>query len=79
MSHEIDGLIKDVLALDADQRAIVANAIFDSFDEDQVDNDVDDEWVAVATQRLEEMRSGAVELIDADEHYSRLRASLEQR
>lgn len=39
-------------------------------------SEVDATWRAEATRRLAEVREGAVELVDADEHYARLRASL---
>ncbi len=39
-------------------------------------SDVDAAWRAEASRRLAEVRAGAVELVDADEHYARLRASL---
>ncbi|WP_256837796.1 addiction module protein [Ornithinimicrobium faecis] len=38
--------------------------------------EVEAAWRAEATRRLAEVRSGAVELVDADEHYARLRAAL---
>lgn len=39
-------------------------------------SEVDATWRAEATRRLAEVREGAVELVDAGEHYARLRASL---
>lgn len=69
-------MIRDALALDADQRAVVANALFESLREAGDTGEVEAAWRAEATRRLAEVRAGAVELVDADEHYTRLRASL---
>lgn len=69
-------LIRDGLALDADQRAVVANLLLDSLHDASDTDEVDAAWRAEATRRLAEVRAGAVELVDADEHYARLRASI---
>lgn len=68
-------VIRDALALDADQRAVVANALLESLDSGDT-GEVDAAWRAEAARRLAEVRAGAVGLVDADEHYARLRASL---
>ena len=69
-------VIRDALALDADQRAVVANALLESLHDADDTGEVGAAWRAEATRRLAEVRAGAVELVDADEHYDRLRASL---
>jgi putative addiction module component (TIGR02574 family) len=69
-------LIRDGLALDPDQRAVVANALFESLHDAGDASEVDASWRAESTRRLAEVREGAVELLDADEHYERLRATL---
>ncbi|HLS16031.1 MAG TPA: addiction module protein [Beutenbergiaceae bacterium] len=76
MTPDTATLIRDGLALDADQRAVVANALLESLHDAGDTNDIDAAWRAEAAQRLAEIRAGAVELVDADEHYARLRASL---
>lgn len=76
MTPETATLIRDGLALDADERAVVANALLESLHAVSDANDVDAAWRITATQRLAEVRAGAVELVDADEHYDRLRSSL---
>lgn len=75
MAPDTATLIRDALALDADQRAVVANALLESFHGTGDTDEVDAAWHAEATRRLAEVRAGAVELVDADEHYARLRAS----
>jgi hypothetical protein len=69
-------VIRDGLALDADRRAVVANTLLESLHGAGDTSDVDAPWRAEAARRLAEVRAGAVELVDADEHYARLRASL---
>ena len=76
MSPNPATVIRDALALDADQRAVVANALLESFHDSGDTCEVDAAWSAEATRRLAEVRAGAVELVDADEHYARLRTSL---
>lgn len=76
MTPDTATLIRDGLALDADQRAVVANALLESLHDTGDTSEVDAAWRAEATRRLAEVRSCAVELVDADEHYDRLRASL---
>lgn len=76
MTSDPATLIRDALALDADQRAVVANALLESLREADDAGEVDAAWRAEAVRRLAEVRAGAVELVDADEHYARLRASL---
>lgn len=76
MTTDAATLIRDGLALDADQRAVVANALIESLHEVDDTSDVDVAWRAAATRRMDEVREGSVEPTDADEHYRRLRASL---
>lgn len=76
MASDPATVIRDALALDADQRAFVANALLESLRGEDGLEDVDAAWSAEATRRLSEVRAGAVEPVDADEHYASLRASL---
>lgn len=76
MAPDTEALIRDGLALDVDQRAVVANALLDSIRYADDASEVDDAWRVEVSSRLDEMRSGAVELIDADELFAELRASL---
>jgi putative addiction module component (TIGR02574 family) len=76
MAPDTAALIRDGLALDADQRAVVANALLESLHDAGSAGEVDAAWRAEAARRLAEVRAGAVEAADADEHYARLRASL---
>lgn len=57
-------------------RVAVANALLESFHDAGGTDEADAAWRAEATRRLAEIRTGAVELVDAVEDYARLRASL---
>jgi len=76
MAPETAALLRDALALDADQRAVVANTLLQSLHDAGDADEVDAAWCVEATRRLAEVRAGTVELTDADEHYARLRALL---
>lgn len=76
MASDAAALIREGLTLDADQRAVVANALLESLREAPDSREADDDWKAVAERRLVESRSGTAELVEADEHYAELRASL---
>ncbi|HMU36292.1 MAG TPA: addiction module protein [Marmoricola sp.] len=76
MAPDTASLIRDALALDADQRAVIANALIESFDRAGDPDEANAEWRAEVTRRLAEIRTGAADLVDADDHYARLRASL---
>lgn len=66
-------LIRHGLALDIDERTVVANALLESSSDT---DEVDDTWRVEVSKRLEEMRSGTTQSIDAAQHFARLRASL---
>ena len=76
MAPDIAAVIRDALALDADQRAIIANVLLESLYDAADTSEVDAVWRTEATRRLADIRAGAVDLVDANEHYARLRASL---
>lgn len=76
MAPNAAALLRDALALDADDRALVANALIESLHGTDDAGSIDAVWRVEATRRLAEARDGSVELVDADEHYARLRASL---
>jgi putative addiction module component (TIGR02574 family) len=76
MTPDTTTLIRDGLALDADERAVVANALLESLHDASDTGEVEAAWRAEATRRLADVRAGDVELVDADEHYDGLRASL---
>lgn len=76
VAQDTANLIRNALALDVDQRAVVANALLDSLHDADDTSGVNAAWRAEASRRLSDIRAGVVEVVDADEHYARLRASL---
>jgi putative addiction module component (TIGR02574 family) len=76
MATNTESLIRDALALDPDQRAVVANALLESLHDVGAHGDVSRAWRAEAARRLAELRNGSVQAVDADEHFDRLRNSL---
>ncbi|WP_461637634.1 addiction module protein [Leucobacter sp. BZR 635] len=61
-------LSREGRALGADQHAAVANALLESLHDIPEPREARDAWTAVAVRRLDEVRSGEVGLVDADEH-----------
>ncbi|MGC5628873.1 addiction module protein [Georgenia sp. Z1344] len=79
MARDTAGLIRDALALDVDQRAVVARALIESLEDASGVGESEEEWRDEAVRRLAEVRAGTVEAVEAlhaDEHHARLRASL---
>ncbi len=76
MTPDVAQVIREGLTLDADQRAQVVQALLDSLQEDAQDRNTVEEWRSEILLRLGEIRTNAVEAVNADEHYARLRASL---
>ncbi len=76
MAPDAETLIRDAFAIDVDQRAVITNAMLDSIHyATEKANKVNDAWRAEVSTQLDEMRSGAVALTDADEYFACLRAS----
>lgn len=76
MAPDPASLLRDALALDLDQRAVIVGVLLESLHDEGHSGEVDAAWHAEAVRRLTEVRDGAVEFVDPDEHYARLRASL---
>ncbi|QGN33944.1 addiction module protein [Microlunatus sp. Gsoil 973] len=79
MAPEAAELIKAGLALDPDERAVVANRLLASLHDDRGGEDqvaVDAAWRDEITRRLDEVLDGSVTPVDADEHYAQLRGRI---
>ncbi|MDJ1370857.1 addiction module protein [Gulosibacter molinativorax] len=76
MTPDTANFIREALTLDADQRAVVANVLIESLHEGPDTGEIDEAWHEEVNRRLTEVRDGSVELVDADDHYARLRDSL---
>lgn len=82
MSLNITEVEQALLALDQRDRAAVIQRGLRSLDADDgtsVPSDIDEAWRLELEQRIEEIESGAVELLDAGESHSQLRAELAAR
>ena len=73
MSIPVENITEAVLALPSDARALLADRLVESLDP-ITDEDVRASWVAEAARRLDEVRSGKVKTIPADEVLARIRA-----
>lgn len=65
-------LLKEVLLLPVEQRALLADTILRSLN--APDTDLDLIWAEEAKRRLEELRSGRVKAVPGDEVFQRVRA-----
>ena len=65
-------LLKEVLSLPVEQRALLADTILKSLNAPEAD--LDRIWVEEAKRRLEELRSGRVKAVPGDEVFQRVRA-----
>ncbi|NQW73674.1 MAG: addiction module protein [Actinobacteria bacterium] len=82
MAPEVSAVVEAVLALSPADRAAVAHQALLSLDSGDAAADqaeVDAEWRDVIGSRVDDVLAGQVDLVDADEHYARLRASLAAR
>lgn len=82
MTSDVAAVVEAVLALAPDERAAVAHRALLSLDSDDVVTDqaeVDAAWRVEIGSRVDGVLAGRVDLVDADEHYAQLRASLAAR
>jgi len=73
MAIPVEKIAEVALALPSDARALLADRLVESLDP-LTDEDVRDPWIAEALRRRDEVRSGEVKTIPADEVIARLRA-----
>ena len=76
MAIPVEKIAEVALALPSDARALLADRLVESLDP-LTDEDVRDQWIAEALRRRDEVRSGEVKTIPADEVIARLRALIE--
>jgi putative addiction module component (TIGR02574 family) len=63
-------LIAEAVSLPVEERAMVADSILRSLNAPE--SDIDRKWVAVAQQRLAELRSGQVKPIPGEQVFARV-------
>ena len=75
MSSNLDQLTADAMKLPLRDRVQLAQRLVSTLDE-EIATDIEALWFAEAERRLEELRSGPVEGIDADEAFRSAREAL---
>jgi putative addiction module component (TIGR02574 family) len=73
MTQETEQVLADALQLDADARALIAETLLESLD-DESDAEVFDAWRTEILRRAAELDSGAVTAVDGDQVIRELRA-----
>ena len=77
MSRAAAELLNEALKLPTEARAALADSLLDSLDE-QVDEDAEQAWRQEIQQRLQEIDSGAVELVSWPDAQRRLQSRLQR-
>jgi putative addiction module component (TIGR02574 family) len=77
MSSNLEQLTADAMKLPLRDRVQFAKRLVSTLD-DEVESGVEELWFAEADRRLEELRSGKVEGIDADEAFRSAREALKR-
>ena len=75
MSTRFDQIVADAMKLPLRDRVRLAQQLVSTID-DQTDTDVEGLWFDEAERRLEELHTGKVEGLDADEAFRRAREDL---
>jgi putative addiction module component (TIGR02574 family) len=82
MSSAEEAVFNEALALPAQSRACLADMLWESLPEDQLDVPVDAEigraWVEEARRRMQEVQAGKVALVPGEDVLARLRRRLQQ-
>jgi putative addiction module component (TIGR02574 family) len=71
MSMTLDQLTTEAMALPGKERGLLLDRLVESL-EQQPDPEIEKLWLAVARRRLEELRSGKVQAIPAEEVFQEL-------
>jgi putative addiction module component (TIGR02574 family) len=77
MSSNLDQLTADAMKLPLRERVQLAQRLVSNLD-DEVESGVEELWFAEAERRLEEIRSGKVEGVDADDAFRSAREALKR-
>ena len=77
MSSNLDQLTADAMKLPLRERVQLAQRLVSTID-DEVESDTEALWFAEAERRLEELRSGKVQGIPAEEAFQSAREALKQ-
>jgi len=69
--HGMNDIISAAEALPIKERALIVDSILKTLN--KPDPDIDQQWLIVAKQRLEEVRSGQVETVSGDEVFAEIK------
>ncbi len=75
MSLTFEQIMEEALSLSADSRALLADRLVESLDPVE-DERIRDLWVNEARRRLDDVRSGRVKTIPADQALERVRRAI---
>lgn len=78
MASEIDKLIEQVLSLSADERAALADRLTESLDPLEDAEAIRSAWAREGLRRRDEIRSGKVQAVSADDALARVRSRLKK-
>ncbi|KAA0227138.1 hypothetical protein EDS67_17485 [candidate division KSB1 bacterium] len=76
MTFDLDLITQEALALPSSARAVLAERLLQSLDENEL-SDVEDAWILEAERRRQELKSGKVSGIAADEVFAEIRKQLQ--
>ena len=80
MSPTRDELVAAALALPRDERESIAHALLDSLDGEEISpEEWQEAWTEEIRRRLEDVREGRAELVDADEVLRQAHTDLDSR
>ena len=68
--HTTNRLIEEIESLPVDERIRVADSVLKTLN--PVDNQVEEKWIAVAEERLLELKTGKVRAVPGDEVFDRI-------
>jgi putative addiction module component (TIGR02574 family) len=73
MTPEVSRILEQALALSAQERGLVIDRLIESLDDEPVEEGVEEAWASEIKNRVEDIRSGKVEMIPGEEVLRRLK------
>ncbi len=74
--HGMKEIIQEASSLPVEERAFVVDSLLKSLN--PPDADIEKEWIAVAKNRLAELRSGRMKAVPGDEVFAKIRQRFEK-
>ena len=76
MNPQVSEVLEKAMALSAQERGLLIGRLIESLDEGAAEEDVEEAWDSEIKRRVDEIRSGSVEMIPGEEVRRRLAARL---